>query len=97
MEIGSRRYTLRFEPAHYAQVEQLAHKLGVSPADVVRRAVEQYLLGQKLIQDSQLRLLRVSEYTQIAVDAIIREDHPELRETLVIETDKRMERFHGAR
>lgn len=46
--------------------------------------------------DSKRRHLRVTEYMQVALDAIIRADHPEMRETLVLETDRRMKIHHGA-
>jgi hypothetical protein len=64
---------------------------------MLRLAIAQYISGQQLLSASDLRHLRVAEYTQVALDAIIREDHPELRDTLVLETDRRMERYHGAR
>ena len=41
--------------------------------------------------------MRVTEYTQIALDAIIRENHPKLHDHLIAQTDLRMEQYHGAR
>jgi hypothetical protein len=38
----------------------------------------------------------VTEYVQVALDAIIRENHPELRDQLIVETDQRVRRYHGA-
>jgi lysozyme family protein len=49
------------------------------------------------IDDSQLRHMRVTEYTQIALDAIIREKHSELLDHLIAQTDLRMEQYHGTR
>ena len=51
--------------------------------------------GMGLSQGAALRI--VTEYTQIALDAIIRENHPELRDHLIAQTDLRMEQYHGAR
>jgi hypothetical protein len=96
LDNGSRRYTMRFDPVQYEQIEEIAAKLSIAPVDVVRRAIGNYLAGQKLLTDSELRHLRVAEYTQVALDAIIREEHPELRDTLVLETNRRMEKYHGA-
>jgi hypothetical protein len=49
-----------------------------------------------LLTSSQRRQARVVEYAQIALDAIIQEQHPEYRERILAETDRRMERYHGA-
>lgn len=68
-----------------------------TPSDIIRRAIEHHFEGLKLLHDSGRRHLRVTEYMQVALDAIIRENHPELRDMLVLETDRRMERYHGAR
>ena len=73
-----------------------AASLGCTPSDLIRRAIEHHLDGLKLLQGSKRRHLRVNEYMQVAIDAIIRKDHPEMRETLVLETDRRMKLHHGA-
>jgi hypothetical protein len=39
---------------------------------------------------------RIMEFTHIAVDAIIRQNHPEMRDTVVRETDRRMALHHDA-
>ncbi|WP_183925344.1 ribbon-helix-helix protein, CopG family [Sphingomonas sp. BK069] len=89
--------TVRFEPEHLQRLEQLAVDQNRSMAEILRSAIIQYLEGHQRFSASELRHLRVAEYTQVALDAIIREEHPELRDTLVLETDRRMERYHGAR
>ena len=73
-----------------------AASLGCTPSDLIRRAIEHHLDGLKLLHGSKRRHLRVTEYMQVALDAIIRENHPEMRETLVLETDRRMKLHHGA-
>jgi len=80
-----------------AQVEAAARRQGCSTGEVIRRAVDHYLLGQKLITDSDARLRRVCEYGQLALDAILQENHPEFRDPILLEVDKRMERFHASR
>lgn len=89
--------TVRFKPEHLQRLEQLAVDQNRSMAEILRSAIIQYLEGRQRFSASELRHLRVAEYTQVALDAIIREEHPELRDTLVLETDRRMERHHGAR
>lgn len=97
MESSSRRYTVRFEPALYQQIEASAARLKTSPADVIRRAVAMLMRGEKSLTDSDLRHHRISEFSQVALDTIIREQHPEMIEAIVSETNRRMERYHGAR
>lgn len=89
--------TVRFDPHQFAQLEELAEQQGRSIADALRLAIAQYISGHQLLSDSQLRHLRVTEFTQIALDAIIRENHPDLRDHLIAQTDLRMEQYHGAR
>ena len=48
------------------------------------------------VSPSQRRLARSSEFQQLALDVIIREQYPELRDRLVAETDKRLVQYHGA-
>lgn len=79
------------------QVDAVAARQNRTPSDVIRLAIEHFVAGAKRVDDSQLRHMRVTEYTQIALDAIIRENHPELRDHLIAQTDLRMEQYHGAR
>ncbi len=88
--------TVRFEPEHYSRLEQLAREQGKPVSDLVRTAIVTFLDGQPKLSVSQFRHLRVTEYMQVALDAIIRKDYPDMRETLVIETDRRMKLHHGS-
>ena len=97
MSNNTRHCSLRLPPDLRARIDSEAANLGCSPSEIIRRSIEQYLLGQKLIRDSQLRHHRISEYSQVALDTIILEQHPEFRDRIVAETDRRMERYHGAR
>jgi len=65
-------------------------------ADLVRFIVKRHLDGGVLDNASHLRLARVCEYTQAAVDTILREEHPDHRKLVLEETTRRMERYHGA-
>jgi hypothetical protein len=92
----SRPFTIRVAGDLRVRIEEQAAKLECSPSDLVRRAIEQHLDGLKLLHGSKRRHLRVTEYMQVALDAIIRKDYPEMRETLVLETDRRMKLHHGS-
>lgn len=95
MSARSKRYTFRLDQSLFEQVETTAERRGISPADVMRTALDAWFRDEKKRRASDLRHLRVTEYIQVAMDAIIRENHPELRETLVLETDRRMKMHHS--
>ena len=97
MSISTHHCTVRLSPDLRSGIDREAAQRGCSPSEIIRRSIEEYLLGQKLIGDSQLRHHRICEYSQAALDTIILEQHPEFRERIVAETDRRMERYHGAR
>lgn len=94
MPARSKRYTIRLDETAFEQVEAIASYRGLSPADVIRIAIDAWLGTEKRLSASDRRLRRIMEYTQVAMDAIIRENHPELRDTLVRETDHRMALHH---
>lgn len=88
--------TVRYEPEHLVRLEKIAADQGKLMAKMVRTAIVHFLDGEPKTSVSQFRHLRVTEYLQVALDAIIRADHPELRDTLVFETDRRMKIHYGA-
>ena len=61
-----------------------------------KKAGDAYLGANDLLNASQRRLARISEFQQIALDIIIREQYPEYRDRIIAEADKRLERYHGA-
>ena len=89
--------SIRLDPQQFELLVQTAGRQRRSLADVLRTAVEQYLSGTNRAADSDLRHHRISEFSQVALDTIIREQHPEMIEAIVSETNRRMERYHGAR
>lgn len=93
----TRPFTVRLAPDVHARVTRQASDQNCSPSELIRRAIEQYFIGQKLLGLSERRHHRISEYTQVAIDTIILEQHPEFRDRIVAETDRRMEKYHGPR
>lgn len=91
-----RKFSVRLPLDLYTRIDAQAEAESCTPSDVIRNAIEQHLGGVAILTQSQRRQLRVTEYMQVAIDAIIRENHPELRETLVLEADRRMKIHHGA-
>ena len=96
MPARSKRYTIRLDETAFEQVEAIASHRGVSPADVIRTAIDAWLGTEKRLSASDRRMRRIMEFTHIAVDAIIRQNHPEMRDTVVRETDRRMALHHDA-
>lgn len=80
-----------------SQVARVANEKSCSPSEIIRRAIEQYFIGQRLLEKSEARHQRITEYSQVALDTIILEQHPEFRDRIVAETDRRMDKYHGPR
>ena len=89
--------TVRFNKDQMDRLDMIAAGQGRSFADLLRSVVSQYLEDSSAQNSSHLRLARVSEYAQAALDTIILQDHPEHRDSILAETARRMERYHGSR
>ncbi|WP_293871024.1 MULTISPECIES: CopG family transcriptional regulator [unclassified Sphingomonas] len=92
-----RHYNLRVERRQWDRLATLARDRGVSPAEIVRAAIDAYFAQADLLDASRRRLVRIGEFQQLALDVIIREQFPEFRERILAEVDKRVELHHGAR
>ena len=88
--------TVRFEKADMDRLDAIAADQNRSFADLLRSIIKRHLDGGVTDNASHLRLARVCEYTQAAVDTILREEHPDHRKLVLEETTRRMERYHGA-
>ncbi len=97
MSTGSTRKTVRFEHDHLVALERLCAQQNRTLSDLVRTAVASFLNEQNTVADSNHRHLRVSEYMQICLDWIIQQDHPEVRDKIIAQTDQRMRQYHGGR
>lgn len=91
-----RHYNVRLERTQWDRLSAIAREQKLSVADIIRSAIDVFLLSSNLVTASQRRLARISEFQQLALDVIIREQYPELRDRLVAETDKRLVQYHGA-
>ncbi|TVV76419.1 hypothetical protein [Sphingomonas solaris] len=92
-----RHCTVRLTPEQYVRLTDMAKREGHPPAEIIRRAVDFFFNGHKLLTESQTRHIKICEYSQVALDTIIREEHPEFHDRIVSETTRRMERLHGPR
>lgn len=89
-------FTIRLDRDTHRRLTDLAHARGIKQIDVVRDALAAYLGAAAIQSGSRLRMARISEFMQLAIDIIIREQYPEFRDRIVAETDKRLGLYHGA-
>lgn len=88
--------SIRVDREKWRRIAEIAGTRGCRNIEVIRDAIDAYLGAAAVLSNSQLRLARITEFTQIAVDIIIREQYPEYRDRIVAEADKRLGQFHGA-
>ncbi|WP_298672313.1 hypothetical protein [uncultured Sphingomonas sp.] len=96
MATSYRHYNVRLERAQWDRLSVIATEQKLSVADVIRSALNVFLSSSDVLTASQRRLARISEFQQLVLDVILREQYPELRDRLVAETDKRLVQYHGA-
>jgi hypothetical protein len=88
--------SVRLDRGKYDRLVALAAERGCTPSDLFRTAVDGFLSSGQLLSSSHRRIARISEFQQLALDIIIREQFPEYRDRIIAETDKRLEQYHGA-
>jgi predicted transcriptional regulator len=88
--------TVRLPLEMRQRIEALAEARQTSTSLIIREAIEHFFDAKRGRSESDARHLRVSEYAQLALDWIIQQDHPEVRERLIAEADRRMKIHHGA-
>jgi hypothetical protein len=88
--------SVRLDRGKYDRLVALAAERGCTPSDLLRAAVDAFLGSGQLLSSSHRRIARISEFQQLALDIIIREQFPEYRDRIIAETDKRLEQYHGA-
>ncbi|CAH0356345.1 MAG: hypothetical protein WA085_19935 [Sphingobium sp.] len=96
MTTAFKHCTVRLDREKYNRVVAIAAERDCSPSELIRSAVDAFLTSDDLITASQRRLARISEFQQLALDIIIREQFPEFRDRIIAETDKRLVQYHGA-
>ena len=96
MTIPYKHCTVRLDRGKYDRLVALAAERGCTPSDLLRAAVDAFLGSGQLLSSSHRRIARISEFQQLALDIIIREQFPEYRDRIIAEIDKRLEQYHGA-
>ena len=96
MTIPYKHCSVRLDRGKYDRLVALAAERGCTPSDLLRAAVDAFLGSGQLLSSSHRRIARISEFQQLALDIIIREQFPEYRDRIIAESDKRVEQYHGA-
>ncbi len=96
MATNYRHYNVRLERSQWDRLSAIAADQKLSVADIIRAALDAFLSSSDLLTASHRRIARISEFQQLALDVIIREQYPELRDRPVAQTDKRLVQYHGA-
>ncbi|RZI61439.1 MAG: hypothetical protein EOP94_00345 [Zymomonas sp.] len=96
MTTSYKHCTVRLDRSKYDRLVALAAERGCTPSDLLRAAVDGFLASGQVLAASHRRIARISEFQQLALDIIIREQFPEYRDRIIAETDKRLEQYHGA-
>lgn len=78
------------------RIDAEAARAGCTPTEFMREAIERRISEAQILTESSRRHLRVTEYMQLALDTIIRRQHPDIRDKLIEEANRRMEMHHGA-
>lgn len=95
MQKAVTRITLAMPAVVYEQIDAIARDRGITRTAVIRDAVSAYLLRSVGPSSDQHRMATLAEFTQAAVDILIRQQAPDKREEIILTVDQRMERFHG--
>lgn len=89
------RTTVGIPISAHAKIDELSRSRGVPRATVIRDAIADYLSRPNEVTANLARIAMTSEFTQAAVDILIRQQAPEKRDEILLTVEQRMERFHG--
>ena len=89
------RMTLAMPAVVYDQIDAISRDRGITRTRLIRDAVDAYLLRSASPSADPGRMATLAEFTQAAVDILIRQQAPDKREEIILTVEQRMERFHG--
>ena len=89
------RAQVRFDDASIAKIDALCAIRQTTRSSIIREAVTAYLDRHASIPENPKRIAMLREFTQVALDVLIREQAPERREEILATVQDRMERYHA--
>ena len=90
------RTSISLRPALLRRLDDIVEQRSTTRSAVVRDALDHYFEIVKTGGNLR-RIAMVAEYSQAALDLLMREQHPSRVEDLVQVVAARMEKFHGGR
>ena len=88
------RTTLAMPADVYSQIDAISRDRGVTRNAVIRDAIGHYLTRNDG-SASLSRIATTTEFTQAAVDVLLRHQAPETRDEILLTVEQRMGMFHG--
>jgi metal-responsive CopG/Arc/MetJ family transcriptional regulator len=90
-----KRATIHIAEDRLQQLDARCAEKGTTRAAVIRDAISAYLDRQPGSDTNFSRIASLSEFTQAAVDILIREQAPDRRDEILATVEERMERYHA--
>jgi metal-responsive CopG/Arc/MetJ family transcriptional regulator len=87
--------SISLSEARVRQLDLICAARGTTRASVIREAIHAYLEHDLRRSVDFKRLAMVSEFTQVAVDILIREQAPERRDDILATVQERMGQYHA--
>lgn len=95
MSLEYLRATVSFDEAMAERIDKVCSARGISRRAFVRTAIHDFLEREAGSSANLNRIAMMSEFTQVAVDILIREQAPDRREDILATVQERMERYHA--
>jgi metal-responsive CopG/Arc/MetJ family transcriptional regulator len=89
------KITVNLTDDRIQQLDARCAENGTIRSAVIREAVNAYLDGREGGITNFGRIAMTSEFTQVAVDILIREQAPDRRDEILATVEERMEQYHA--
>lgn len=88
-------FSVGFNEPDAARLTEACRLRGINRTALIRTAVSEYLDRHESVAANFKRIAMMTEFTQLAVDILVREQAPNRREDIVAAVQERMERYHA--
>jgi metal-responsive CopG/Arc/MetJ family transcriptional regulator len=95
MKTNYLRTTVLLSEARMRQLDEHCAGQGTTRSGIIRDAISSYLDRPSGSDTNFTRIASLSEFTQAAVDILIREQAPDRRDEILATVEERMERYHA--
>jgi metal-responsive CopG/Arc/MetJ family transcriptional regulator len=95
MSITFLKTSISLSEARVRQLDEVCVERGTTRASLLRDAIHEFLERNSSGSANFKRMAMMTEFTQVAVDILIREQAPDRREDILATVQERMERHHA--